>query len=60
LLTACEQDQDGIQFRPDPARRPKHIEFCSKNKFEKVVHLVGFVIRIHNHARSPERQISGH
>ena len=22
LLTACEQDQDGNQFRPDPARKP--------------------------------------
>jgi len=26
--------------------RPKHIEFYSKNKFEKLVHLVGFVIRM--------------
>jgi len=25
---------------------PKHVEFYSKNKFEKVVHLVGFFIRI--------------
>jgi len=25
---------------------PKHVEFYSKNKFEKLVHLVGFVIRI--------------
>ena len=24
---------------------PKHIEFYSQNKFEKLVHLVGFVIR---------------
>jgi len=23
----------------------KHVEFCSKNKFEKLVHLVGFIIR---------------
>jgi len=36
LLTACEQDQDGTKFRPDPD---------SKNKFEKLVHLVGFIIR---------------
>ena len=27
---------------------PKHVEFYSKNKFEKVVHLVGFIIRIHS------------
>jgi len=24
---------------------PKHVEFYSKNKFEKLVHLVGFIIR---------------
>jgi len=24
---------------------PKHVEFYSKNKFEKLVHLVGFVVR---------------
>jgi len=26
--------------------RPKHVEFYSKNKFEKLVHLVGFIIRM--------------
>ena len=33
---------------PDDEQRncPKHVEFYSKNKFEKLVHLVGFVIRI--------------
>jgi len=35
---------------------PKHIEFYSKNKFEKLVHLVGFIIRIYHDIRSPERQ----
>ena len=25
---------------------PKHVEFYSKNKFEKLVHLVGFIIAI--------------
>jgi hypothetical protein len=25
---------------------PKHVEFYSKNKFEKLVHLTGFIIRI--------------
>ena len=25
---------------------PKHVEFYSKNKFQKLVHLVGFIIRI--------------
>ena len=24
---------------------PKHVEFYSQNKFEKLVHLVGFIIR---------------
>ena len=38
-------------FRPDP------VEFHSKNKFQKLVRLVGFIIRIYHDARSPERQI---
>jgi hypothetical protein len=25
---------------------PKHVEFYSKNKFEKLVHLSGFILRI--------------
>jgi hypothetical protein len=36
---------------------PKHVEFYSKNKFEKLVHLVGFIIRICHDARSSECQI---
>jgi len=32
----------------------KHVEFYSKNKFEKLVHLVGFIIRIFHDARSIE------
>jgi len=43
MLTACEQDQDGTG--PDPARKLK------------LVHLVGFIIRIYHNARSPKRQI---
>jgi len=39
--------------------RPKHVEFYSKNKFEKLVHLVGFIIRIYHDAQSPERQNIG-
>ena len=44
---------------PDDGQRncPKHVEFYSKNKFEKLVHLVGFIIRIYQDTRSPERQI---
>jgi len=61
----CEQDQD---VRPDPARSPddgqrncpKHVELYSKNKFEKLVHLVGFIIRIYHDARSPELQTVDH
>jgi len=36
----------------------KHVEFCSTNEFEKLVQLIGFIIRIHHDARSPERQIN--
>ena len=35
----------------------KHVEFYSKNKFVKLVHLVGFIIRIYQDARSSECQI---
>jgi hypothetical protein len=44
---------------PDGGQRncPKHVEFYAKNKFEELVHLVGFIIRIYHDARSPERQI---
>ena len=44
---------------PDDRQRncPKHVEFYSKNKFEKLMHLVGFIIRIYHDARSFERQI---
>ena len=33
---------------PDDGQRncPKHVGFYSKNKFEKLVHLVGFITRI--------------
>jgi hypothetical protein len=39
MLTACWRDQDGQR------NYPKHVEFYSKNKFEKLVNLVGFIIR---------------
>jgi len=44
---------------PDDGQRncPKNVEFYSSNKFEKLVHLVGFIIRIYHDARSPECQI---
>ena len=33
---------------PDGGQRdcPKHVEFYSENKFEKLLHLVGFIIRM--------------
>ena len=47
-------------WTPDDGQRncPKHVEFYSKNKFEKLVHLFGFIIRIYHDALSSERQIS--
>jgi len=43
---------------PDEGQRncTKHLEFYSKNKLEKLVHLVGFIIRISHDERTPERQ----
>ena len=49
-----------VQWKtPDGGQRncPKHVDFYSKNKFENLVHWVGFIIRIYHDARSPERQI---
>ena len=45
-------------YTPDDGHKtcPKHVEFYSKNKFEKLVHLVGFIIRIYHNARSFECQ----
>jgi hypothetical protein len=57
LLTAWEQAVSKpvwhkpllcVQWKtPHDGQRncPKHVEFQSKNKFEKLVHLVGFIIR---------------
>ena len=47
------------QQTPDDRQRycPKHVQFYSKNKFEKSVHLVGFNTRIYHDARSSECQI---
>ena len=42
---------------PDDGQRTclKHVEFYSKNKFEKLVYLVRFIIRIYHDAQSHER-----
>ena len=39
----------GTVKTPDDGHRncPKHVEFYSKNKFEKLVHLVDFIVGIH-------------
>jgi hypothetical protein len=44
---------------PDDGQRncAKHVEFYSKNKFEKLVHLVGFIIGVYHVARLTERKI---
>ena len=50
-----------VQWKaPDAGQKnsPKHVQFYSKNKFETLVHPVGFIIRIYHNARSPEHQIS--
>jgi len=41
----------------DRGTERNHVEFYSKNKFEKLVHLGGFIIGIYHDARLPERQI---
>jgi hypothetical protein len=51
LLTACAEWHIPllcVQWKtPDDGQRncPKHVEFHSKKKFEKLVHLVGFILR---------------
>ena len=47
-----------VKLTPDDGQRncPKHVDFYSKNKFEKLVRLVGFIIRTYHNARSSERQ----
>ena len=46
-----------VQWKtPDDGQRNylKHVEFYSKNKFQKLVHIVGFMIRIYHDAQTPE------
>jgi hypothetical protein len=48
-----------VQWKiPDDGQKncPKHVEFYSKNKFEELVHLAGFIIRIYHDTRSSECQ----
>jgi len=49
-----------IQYlTPDDGQRycPKHVESYSKNKFENLVLILGFIIRIYDDVRSSECQI---
>jgi hypothetical protein len=48
-----------VYSTPDDGQRncSKRVEFYYKNKFEKLVHLVGFIIRIYHDARSSGCQI---
>jgi hypothetical protein len=49
-----------VQWKaPDDGQRNclKHVEFHFKNKFEKLVHLIGFITEICHDARSHERHI---
>ena len=49
-----------LQYQtPDDGQRncPKHVEVYSKNKFEKLVHLIGFIVSIYHDAGSSECQI---
>jgi len=61
MMTACSQAVSmtcmTYTITPDNGQRncPKHAEFYSKNKFEKLVYLVGFIIGVYHDARSPER-----
>jgi len=65
ILPVCEISVWHVPFlcvqwkTPNDRQRncPKYLGFYSKNKFEKLVHLVGCIIRIYHDARSPERQI---
>jgi len=50
-----------VKKTPDDGQRncTKHVEFYSKNKFEKLVDLVGFIIRIYHEFRpDPARKLS--
>jgi len=50
-----------VQWKtPDDGQRncPKHVDFHSKNKSEKLVHLVGFIIRSHSEQFATVRNLA--
>jgi len=48
LCVQCKTSDDGQR------NSAKHVEFYSKNKFEKLVHLFCFIVRIYHDSRSSE------
>jgi len=59
----CKFGLDSLHKRQTNSKQngnnsPKDAEFYSKNKFEKLMYLVSFIIRIYHDARSSERQIN--
>jgi len=56
LLASCQQK---LRKTPDDGHRncPKDVDFYSKNKLQKLMHLVGFIIRTYHNARSSERHV---
>jgi len=56
LLTACTQAVSKPVCHDGKRNSSKPVGLYSKNKFEKLVHLVGFIVRIYHDARSPKRQ----
>ena len=67
LLASCQQTcmtytvaMCAMDKTPDDGQMycPKHVEFYSKNKFEKLVHLVGFIIRIYKETPTVAKRIN--
>ena len=57
LLASSQHNLYDIPIADDGQKTcPKHVELYSKSKFEKLVHLVGFLIRKYHDARSSECQ----
>jgi len=58
LLASCQQTCMTYTIAVYDGQRncPKHLEFYSKNKFEKLVRLVSFIIRMYHDARSYDCQ----
>ena len=53
LLDQIDKYKTGIIAIDDGQRNcTKHVEFYSKNKFEKLVYLVGFIIRNYHDAQN--------